>query len=309
VSDILERYERDLRKSLLADFGLVALDGPPAAAGRIVCQVIYKPSFHPEVCIHVERTDFGGRVHLTTMRTNLWYWAAYCRYRERDEAWHGNVPPEPQKWQETAEIDEATVCAFEKEFLAHTESLPEKDEGIYCDGIGVDLDFTRLDGRVVSVAVSDPASDRTPASYGSSVAVLSLATKHLKDERSVRVLESVHSYLGLGLPARELTAEDVGGSPRTIRIYGSPSIDDKDALAKLLGKLPRKEPVFMDLGNFDGMGTCLYPVFKKFIKRAAPTAWHASPRARQHLKEIGVDERCVFSTREEATAFLRGRTG
>lgn len=57
MSDILERYERDLRKSLLADFGLVALDGPPAAAGRIVCQVIYKPSFHPEVCIHVERRN------------------------------------------------------------------------------------------------------------------------------------------------------------------------------------------------------------------------------------------------------------
>jgi hypothetical protein len=40
--------------------------------------------------------------------------------------------------------------------------------------------------------------------------------------------------------------------------------------------------------NFEGMGTMLYPVFRRFARRPGALAWAVSPIARRQLRDAGV---------------------
>lgn len=69
--------------------------------------------------------------------------------------------------------------------------------------------------------------------------------------------------------------------------------------------IPRNEPLVVDMSNFDGMGTLLYPIFAEFAGSHDRLAWVASPNAERQLAEIGVNGQTIFPSVEKAAAFVR----
>lgn len=116
----------------------------------------------------------------------------------------------------------------------------------------------------------------------------------IQDPEAVAVLESVLGYLSSDLPVR-----DLGGSPHVVRFYGSITGDMKPALESFLTRLPAGEPVVVDMSNFDGTGTMLFPVFAGFDGRPAKTAWVATGGRLGYLQRMGIDRSHLVTTVEE----------
>jgi len=95
----------------------------------------------------------------------------------------------------------------------------------------------------------------------------------------------VHCYLDLGLPAR-----DRGGAPRRLQLFGRLSSSQEAALTAFFATVTEDEAVVVDMRNFDGMGTLLYPLFRRFARRPGATAWVVSKMATRQLREAQVPE-------------------
>jgi hypothetical protein len=153
---------------------------------------------------------------------------------------------------------------------------------------------TMRDARVAFEGMIDSTDSRHRTFL---LPVYRLAADLLRDARSVRILEHLHGYLDLGLPVKMFA-----GPPPTIRIYGSLSSSDGPALRVAFIRLPDDGPLLVDMSNFHGMGTLLYPVFKHILHRRGSTAWWAVGHAKDQLEEIGVPPAVIFEDSEIATA-------
>jgi hypothetical protein len=64
------------------------------------------------------------------------------------------------------------------------------------------------------------------------------------------------------------------------------------------------EAVVVDMRNFEGMGTLLYPVFRRFSRRAGPIAWVVSPIGREQLQAAKVASKQLFRDLDAALDYL-----
>jgi hypothetical protein len=49
----------------------------------------------------------------------------------------------------------------------------------------------------------------------------------------------------------------------------------------------------IDMSNFEGVGTLLYPIFKKFFHRAPGSIWRVNSAAMRQMKEAGIPEASI----------------
>jgi len=89
---------------------------------------------------------------------------------------------------------------------------------------------------------------------------------------------------------RPFPARIFGGNPFRVRFYGMLSSGDDKDLKKLIDGLPTDKPLVIDMSNFQGMGTILYPRFLELIRRNPDITWISSREAKRQLLEIGVPE-------------------
>jgi hypothetical protein len=82
---------------------------------------------------------------------------------------------------------------------------------------------------------------------------------------------------------------------------------DETALRDLFNSLSPDEPYVIDMTNFEGMGTLLYPAFVEFALRNPRTSWAASTSALSHLQAMRITNSSVFQTVEEARHSLENR--
>jgi hypothetical protein len=178
---------------------------------------------------------------------------------------------------------------------------PRDEKTAVVDGMGVQGEY--CDGQGQHNAFSAVLPEST-ARFEFIKMIYQLATDVLQDPESLRILENIFCYLGLGLPVK-----DLGGNPRCIRFFGGISTAYQRALARCLGSLPKRKSLLIDMSDFEGMGTLLYPVFRRFVRRRrlARTAWWASLPARQQLQAIGVRSSDIFDTRQDALQALQSR--
>jgi hypothetical protein len=260
-----------------------------------VFRALYLPSFHPEALISIAvGPDGTGEASLASFDRNLWY---ALGERERRKPAPGKPPPAmPVRWEEFGALRRGQSG----ELLRAAAEL-EVAEGERRLG----LDGMRLVGEIWPGKGAEPErfdawspapGDRVHAYFA---AIHRVATDVLWADRAVRRLEQLHGYLRLGLPVR-----DLGGKPKRIRIFGALSSRDEGALREFFGALRPEVPMIVDMSNFDGMGTALYPVFEDFMARPAPILWIASDRARAHLRDIGVADESVVEDVAEALARL-----
>lgn len=293
--DVCKAYHKHVRRAL----SLQALQ-VSAKDADCVYRVLYLPSFHPECCLSVELRGTTGQVSLVTAQTKLWYYAAHTTTMDRGQSSSDRRrPAEPDYWEETAALDGLQSLSFRSSMDALGPHGIQSLDLLSFDGVAFEGEFWEAPDRYNIFYAGNPGHDLPQ--YHFPKAVYELAVARLRDERSVRILENIHMYLGLGLPAK-----DLGGDPHRVRLFGSIGPDHEAELALFLDRLLSSEPLLMDLSNCDGMGTLVYPRFTRFLdlRKGAPTVWWATDEVRSHLEALGVTPFSIFSTRENAEAAL-----
>lgn len=267
---------------------------PSAPTDTTTIAALFMPSFHPECWICVQQSAEAASVTLVTLQTNLWYWGVF---ESQNNQWRGQPPDNPALWRESATLARSSF----DQFLANVR-LPgpeelKKTDSISCDGMQAIGYFAAASKPLV--VFEDKPSRQRPKQFEFFYALYRLADRMLVQPQTTKQLERLHGYLSPGIPIKFFTSK-----PRTIRIFGSLSSDEKEELESDFDALADNQPLLIDMSNFDGMGTLLYPIFLQFSKRPGRTAWVASAVARKQLSEIGMTERCVFETVEDASAWL-----
>lgn len=75
-----------------------------------------------------------------------------------------------------------------------------------------------------------------------------------------------------------------------LRIFGSLTLSHKAALKRCFDSVTGLPAPVIDMTNFGGTGTLLYPLFKRFFKRSPSSKWLVSYGAYQQMKEAGIPE-------------------
>jgi hypothetical protein len=57
---------------------------------------------------------------------------------------------------------------------------------------------------------------------------------------------------------------------------------------QIVDSLPANAPLLIDMTNFNGMGTLLYPSFRRLLSRTPVVKWKVSSSAARQLHEVGV---------------------
>lgn len=241
----------------------LAAEDPPLAAGEVRHRVLFQPAFHATMLI----TAVLGPRPWVALAVPLGPWS--------EEA-----PPAIQR-------DAARLQAAQGEALAATYErcgplLDEPDPRRGLDGVSLVIEITVAGGPTRTIGAWSPESGEARHTYVT--ALYGLAVAALADELAQATLERLHGYLDLGLPLREDP-----GPPRRVRIFGRLSSSHEKALAQRFDAIAADVPLLVDMRNFEGMGTLLYPLFRR-VDRRERIAWLCSRAAERQLAEAGIAE-------------------
>lgn len=263
---------------------LVGADSPPAGGERH--QVLFQPSFHRESLLTVDLLPDATAVHLRVFTDSLWQ--ALAGNTDLRDA---GTPAElaelvalvlPPHTDHRAVLGSERAARLRRDLARDLPGLAVPDNRRGCDGIGLHVAVTTAAARPQRFHAWSP--DAGLAAHAYFATLHRLATEVL-DDRARTALEQLHGYLDLGPPLR-----DRGGSPRLLQIFSRLSSSEEQALADFFSGAGDDEPVVVDMRNFEGMGTMLYPLFRWFSERPGPTMWIAANFARHQLREAGVPD-------------------
>lgn len=280
MPDFIDEYHAGVHRRLRSQSGK-----PLAFGGELtrLIEVVFFPSFHPEAILQV-CTASATTLRFTTFKSSVWY----------SENGHGS---KPERQTEIVQIDEERSQRFWDAVDALQPGTLQSTSVWGVDGMSVTICHSTVDA--VHELSSWGPSEKTP--QGKLILLLyRLAWEVLVEPISIRRLEHLHGYLGLGLPTRW-----VEGDVRQLRIFGSLSGQWANELRTLFSTIPQNKPLVVDMSNFDGMGTLLYPIFVEFAGSHHRLAWVASAYSEQQLAEAGIDGETVFQSVEDAAAFVR----
>jgi hypothetical protein len=262
-------------------------------------RVLFTPSFHPECALTAMRSGAQTSVVLNTAQTNLWaWWASEERQRIVEQpSVADDRPVAPSLWREEAKTSDVEGGDFWRAIEALGPGSLASSESHGVDGMRAHYVY-----RDAGAATRFEAWNPQPPSphYRLAAAVWNLGNAVLSDTRSIRLLEQLHRYLGLGPPIKVAL-----GDPVHVRLFGGLSSDDEHALQSTLGAVAADAAVVVDMTNCDGMGTLLYPLFTGFGGRSAPTAWAASLAAAHHLHAAGIPDASIVEHVTDAEELVR----
>ena len=277
MSEMLDDYRNRVVKRLSSEE-----DATPSRLAEALCL----PSFHPEVLLRVAEWSNGTTFHLATFTSSLWYSELGKEPSRMDEAIHV--------------VPERAICFWDSiEGLSPQTIRDEKT-------IGVDGMLTYARWRRGEVTSSFEAWSPSPDSQQGKFIrrIYDLGWQLVRERVSIERLEQLHGYLRLGLPVRLIE-----GKVRCLRLFGGLSSSDEDDLRSCFAWLPSGEPLVMDMTNFDGMGTLLYPAFVEFASGRRVLAWAVSGAARRHIASMGLGQSQFFERVEDAMEWVARTSG
>jgi hypothetical protein len=171
-------------------------------------------------------------------------------------------------------------CKRLKQALA-IEQSNEPSMGL--DGIQVRGNFKEAASPQVNFSFWSPDKTRQPRDFAIVDSFFSLLESTTPSCLGNAYLEQLAIYFSFGTPLRRIV-----GPPLTLRIYGSLTIDHLHDFDQIVDSLPTNVPVSIDMTNFNGMGTLLYPSFRRLLSRTPAVKWKVSPSAARQLQEVGV---------------------
>lgn len=273
MTDIVDQYKKRVQKKLCR-----AEKEDHSQLAEVLCL----PSFHAETLIRVVKTADHTVIRLFSFTSSLWY-------SDEDDP--------PVRFQESAVVALSPASEFWNRIETLNPETIRTQQQAGCDGMSVTASYRKGDIEA-SFSAWSPDINSIPGQF--LVLVYGLAWEALKESRSIQRLEQLHNYMGLGVPARI-----VEGEFTCLRLFGSISAGMEDSLRELFAKLSSEDRLLVDMTNFDGMGTILYPLFIEFAGNQSRVRWVANENARQHLSSIGIAKEDIFSEPESAMSELR----
>jgi hypothetical protein len=114
--------------------------------------------------------------------------------------------------------------------------------------------------------------------------IFTLLSKSFPEEKSINYIEQLEVYFPFGLGLKKISDD-----PLKYKLYGAISSNEEKEITSFINDLPSGKDVFIDLSNFNGMGTMFYPLFKSLADKNKRVYWlKPSPIGLQQLCEIGV---------------------
>ncbi|MCY1071811.1 hypothetical protein OV090_44110 [Nannocystis sp. RBIL2] len=266
--------------------GTLLVGASPPAAGGERHQVLFQPSFHSESLLTVELLPDATTVHLRVFTDSLW--GALAGNADLRDA---RSPAElaelvalvlPPHSDHSAVLGSESVAQLRHDLARDLPGLSVPDDRRGCDGIGLRVAVTTADAPPARFEAWSPDAGLPAHAY---FATLHRLATEVLDDPARTALEQLHGYLDLGPPLR-----DRGGSPRRLQIFSRLSSSEERVLGDFFFSAGDDEPVVVDMRNFEGMGTMLYPLFRWFSERPGPTLWVASKFARRQLREAGIPD-------------------
>lgn len=275
MTDFIQEYQNRVRKKLSR-----AESEPVSRMAEALCF----PAFHAETLLRVTEGIQCTTCRLITLSSSLWY---------SDES------ESPTRLQESTVVSPDRALQF-WELIENLKPETIRPEGSFgCDGMSVFVTFQRRE-MTSSFETWSPEPMSPP---GKLVGLIyGLAREVMNVRSSIERLEQLHTYLNIGLPARIIE-----GNVRCLRIFGSLSVNHEELLRNLFDSLRDTDALVVDMTNFDGMGTRLYPLFSAFASTRPLLAWAASGHARRHIESMGLTEPMIFSTTDEAIDWISRR--
>ena len=271
MNDIHEKYVERVEKGLSRREG----DSMQASA-----EALCFPSFAPEVLLRATKSPAGTLFRLATFTINLWF----------------SCDDQVSRVQEVKQVEPVRAESFWQSMEEINPDQIANGENFGADGMSVRATFQKGDSTHSFQAWSPDLA----SGPGKFVHLLyCLAWELLADQTSIERLEQLHGYMNLGLPARFIP-----GKLRTLRLFGSLTSNDREALRKVFVSVSDGLPLVIDMTNFVSMGTLLYPIFVEFAKKQTHLAWACAEHAKRHLKDMRLDESRIFGSVEDAISFL-----
>lgn len=286
-----DRYE----PLLLDAMGVTPL-AVDAARGERAWRGLFMPSFHRDVC--VTAVARGDAVSVDVVALDGLARAAVMRAIGVRSATPDATPPPSPPWRRARVVEAGRVAGALAALASVDRVALLAPRALGLDGIALRGEIADA-GGTLSFAAWSPTAAREGAPHAFFAALHGIATASADDEAARVLFEQLHGYLDLGLPAR-----DLGGSPRCVRLFGRLSAPASPALVAWVEALVTDEALVLDLGNFEGMGTALHPLFRALAARPGRTAWCASEPARIHLDALRVPRAAVFDDVAAARAAL-----
>lgn len=238
------------------------------------------PSFHPEVLLRASEGPNGTTFRLNTFTSSLWY---------------SELGRKPDRVREAVPVPTESAERFWDALEALAPLTIPDGRRVGLDGMTTHARYRR-DDATSSFEAWSPSPDSHQWEFIRSI--YDLGWEVVREHASIERLEQLHGYLHLGLPVRL-----VEGAVRCMRIFGSLSSSDKAELRTVFASLPEGEPLVIDMTNFDGMATLLYPTFAAFASARQRLAWVATGEARRQVESIGLVHLNLFERVEDALAW------
>lgn len=277
MTDFIDQYRQRARKRLSRK------ESEPVVR---MAEVLCFPSFHAETLLRVTESPNGTAFRLSTFSSSLWY---------------SEDGKEPRRFQETVEVSPDQAGRFWESMTALDPAslCPKKALGL--DGMSISA--TYRDGEAESQFETwCPAPESPEGQYVG--LIYRLAWEVVQADTSIERLEHLHGYLRLGLPARV-----IDGELKCLRLFGSLSSSDEPALRRTFESIDGDKPLLVDMTNFHGMGTLLYPAFVDFASGRTHLVWAVSKSARQHIDSMGINEQVLFDSVADAVEWIRKQGG
>lgn len=159
------------------------------------------------------------------------------------------------------------------------------------------LDGVRLKCTIIENGISKQHEFICPE-YGTNELMLvnnffETVQKYIFDQSFVNYIEHIEGYFVDNLPVKIFEEQ-----PLRLRIYGSLSIHEKEALTATINKVIHTNEVVIDMTNFVGMGTILYECFCP-LKNIPKLTFLANENAIRHIQAMGFNKNMVASVAKE----------
>jgi hypothetical protein len=277
MDDLIEQYVAIVRKRLSRQESDVVVR---------TAEALCLPSFHPEALLQATQGPRGAAFRFTTFTASLWY--------AGQAVGSGKTPG---RVQEVAVVQPEIASRFWDAVDALKPHTIQTSRAIGVDGMAVHV--TYQDGEAESCF--ETWSPDSASSGGRFVHLIyDLAWEVLKERVSIERLEQLFGYLRPDLPARLIP-----GDVQSLRLFGSLASYHQQELVRLFDRLPGEDPLVIDMTNFDGMGTLLYPTFVRFAAARRLLAWACSQNARRHVESMRVPKSQVFDDTASAIEWVK----
>lgn len=205
--------------------------------------------------------------------------SCYFELLNSDKKWEFSIIIDPEgsciTW--NSEVNKNEDCAFIEALGRKVVNEKQTDTRLILDGVSLECSFTENDttGTHFFRCPQPPSNE-----FKLSDAFLDLADNLLTDQKIINYFELLGGYFNR--PNVRFFEED----PFRLRLFGSFSSYEKDALTHAIQKACTKEDVVIDMSNFEGMGTILYNCFPP-LNNLKKIRFLANKAAAFHLDEMG----------------------